>query len=51
LQSIRSPFGNWCYENEYFIASGCFPIYYHTSNAIYLEDEEMAVVRLNKSLK
>ncbi len=38
-------------ENEFFIASDATPFIEYTSNAIYLEDEEMAIVRLHKPLK
>ena len=37
--------------DEYFIASDASPFIEYTSNAIYLEDEEMAVVRRHKPLK
>ncbi|MDI1254923.1 MAG: glutamine--fructose-6-phosphate transaminase (isomerizing) [Flavobacterium sp.] len=36
---------------EFFIASDASPFIEYTSNAIYLEDEEMAIVRLDKPLK
>jgi glucosamine--fructose-6-phosphate aminotransferase (isomerizing) len=48
---LGSPLAIGVGENEYFIASDASPFIEYTSNAIYLEDEEMAVVRLNKSLK
>jgi glutamine---fructose-6-phosphate transaminase (isomerizing) len=38
-------------EEEFFIASDATPFIEYTSNAIYLEDEEMAFVRLHKPLK
>ena len=37
--------------DEFFIASDASPFIEYTSNAIYLEDEEMAIVRLHKPLK
>jgi len=37
--------------DEFFIASDASPFIEYTSNAIYLEDEEMAIVRLGKPLK
>jgi glucosamine--fructose-6-phosphate aminotransferase (isomerizing) len=48
---LGSPLAIGVGENEYFIASDASPFIEYTSNAIYLEDEEMAVVRLKKSLK
>ena len=38
-------------ENEFFIASDASPFLEYTNNALYLEDEEMAVIRLHKPLK
>lgn len=37
-------------KDEYFIASDASPFIEYTSNAVYLEDGEMAVVRLDKEL-
>jgi glucosamine--fructose-6-phosphate aminotransferase (isomerizing) len=48
---LGSPLAIGVGESEYFIASDASPFIEYTSNAIYLEDEEMAIVRLNKSLK
>jgi glutamine---fructose-6-phosphate transaminase (isomerizing) len=48
---LGSPLAIGIGENEYFIASDASPFIEYTSNAIYLEDEQMAIVRLNKSLK
>ena len=48
---LGSPLAIGVGENEFFIASDATPFIEYTSNAIYLEDEEMAIVRLNKSLK
>jgi glucosamine--fructose-6-phosphate aminotransferase (isomerizing) len=48
---LGSPLAIGVGENEYFIASDASPFIEYTSNAIYLEDEEMAVVRLHKPLK
>ncbi|WP_432672012.1 glutamine--fructose-6-phosphate transaminase (isomerizing) [Flavobacterium sp. SM2513] len=48
---LGSPLAIGVGENEYFIASDASPFIEYTSNAIYLEDEEMAVIRLNKKLK
>jgi glucosamine--fructose-6-phosphate aminotransferase (isomerizing) len=38
------------WEGEYFIASDASPFIEYTSNAVYLEDGEMAVIRLHKSM-
>lgn len=38
-------------EDEFFIASDATPFIEYTNNAIYLEDEEMAIVRRNKKVK
>lgn len=48
---LGSPLAIGVGEGEYFIASDASPFIEYTSNAIYLEDEEMAIVRLNKPLK
>lgn len=38
-------------ENEFFIASDASPFLEYTKNAVYLEDEEMAVIRFKKGVK
>jgi glucosamine--fructose-6-phosphate aminotransferase (isomerizing) len=48
---LGSPLAIGIGEDEYFIASDASPFIEYTSNAIYLEDEEMAIVRRNKSIK
>ena len=48
---LGSPLAIGVGENEFFIASDASPFIEYTSNAIYLEDEEMAIVRLHKPLK
>ncbi|WP_447635691.1 glutamine--fructose-6-phosphate transaminase (isomerizing) [Flavobacterium microcysteis] len=48
---LGSPLAIGIGEDEYFIASDASPFIEYTSNAIYLEDEEMAIVRKNKSIK
>jgi glutamine---fructose-6-phosphate transaminase (isomerizing) len=48
---LGSPIAIGVGENEFFIASDASPFIEYTSNCIYLEDEEMAIVRLNKPLK
>ena len=48
---LGSPLAIGVGENEYFIASDASPFIEYTSNAIYLEDEEMAIVRMDKPLR
>lgn len=48
---LGSPLAIGVGEEEFFIASDASPFIEYTSNAIYLEDEEMAIVRLHKPLK
>ncbi len=48
---LGSPLAIGVGENEFFVASDASPFIEYTSNAIYLEDEEMAIVRLHKPLK
>lgn len=48
---LGSPLAIGIGEDEFFIASDASPFIEYTSNAIYLEDEEMAIVRRNKSIK
>lgn len=48
---LGSPLALGIGDNEFFIASDASPFIEYTSNAIYLEDEEMAIVRLGKSIK
>lgn len=48
---LGSPLAIGIGEDEYFIASDASPFIEYTTNAIYLEDEEMAIVRLNKPMK
>ena len=38
-------------EGEFFIASDASPFLEYTKNAVYLEDEEMAVIRFHKGIK
>ncbi|MBS1536079.1 MAG: glutamine--fructose-6-phosphate transaminase (isomerizing) [Bacteroidetes bacterium] len=48
---LGSPLAIGVGNDEFFIASDASPFIEYTSNAIYLEDEEMAIVRLHKPLK
>lgn len=38
-------------NTEFFVASDASPFIEYTKNAIYLEDEEMAIIKLNKEIK
>ncbi|MDU8884829.1 glutamine--fructose-6-phosphate transaminase (isomerizing) [Yeosuana sp. MJ-SS3] len=48
---LGSPLAIGIGKNEFFIASDASPFLEYTKNAIYLEDEEMAIVRLGKEVK
>lgn len=48
---LGSPLAIGIGEDEYFVASDASPFIEYTSNAIYLEDEEMAIIRRHKPLK
>jgi glucosamine--fructose-6-phosphate aminotransferase (isomerizing) len=48
---LGSPLAIGVGEGEYFIASDASPFIEYTSNAIYLEDGEMANIRLHKPMK
>ena len=48
---LGSPLAIGVGKDELFIASDATPFIEYTSNAIYLEDEEMAIVRLHKPMK
>lgn len=48
---LGSPLAIGIGEEEFFIASDASPFIEYTSNAIYLEDEEMAIIRLHKPMK
>jgi len=48
---LGSPLAIGVGENEFFIASDASPFIEFTNNAIYLEDEEMAVIRRHKGVK
>ena len=47
---LGSPLAIGVGESEFFIASDASPFIEYTNNAVYLEDEEMAVIRLHKPL-
>ena len=48
---LGSPLAVGIGEGEYFIASDASPFIEYTSNAVYLEDGEMANIRLHKPIK
>jgi len=51
IARLGSPIAIGVGKNEFFIASDASPFIEYTKNAIYLEDEEMAIIRLNKEIK
>ncbi len=51
VAKLGSPLAVGIGENEYFIASDASPFIEFTNNAVYLEDEEMAIIRLGKEIK
>jgi len=51
VAKLGSPLAIGVGEEEFFIASDASPFIEFTKNAIYLEDEEMAVVGLGKKIK
>jgi glucosamine--fructose-6-phosphate aminotransferase (isomerizing) len=48
---LGSPLAIGIGEGEYFVASDASPFIEYTSNAVYLEDGEMAIIRLHKDIK
>tara|TARA_B110000503_G_scaffold143080_1_gene242466 strand:+ start:1052 stop:2899 length:1848 start_codon:yes stop_codon:yes gene_type:complete len=48
---LGSPLAIGVGEGEFFIASDASPFLEYTNNAVYLEDEEMAIISLHKPLK
>tara|TARA_R110002167_G_scaffold1459_4_gene7176 strand:- start:22 stop:1869 length:1848 start_codon:yes stop_codon:yes gene_type:complete len=51
IARLGSPLAIGVGKNEFFIASDASPFIEYTQNAIYLEDEEMAIIRLHKDIK
>ncbi len=51
VAKLGSPLAIGLGENEFFVASDASPFIEYTNNAIYLEDEEMAVIRRHKGVK
>src|SRR5690554_2275327 len=48
---LGSPLAVGIGDGEFFIASDATPFIEYTNNAVYLEDEEMAIIRTHKPLK
>ncbi|HMB61918.1 MAG TPA: glutamine--fructose-6-phosphate transaminase (isomerizing) [Eudoraea sp.] len=51
VAKLGSPLAIGIGENEFFIASDASPFIEFTNNAVYLEDEEMAIIRDGKEIK
>ncbi|VXB36505.1 glutamine--fructose-6-phosphate transaminase (isomerizing) [Maribacter litoralis] len=51
VAKLGSPLAIGVGEKEFFIASDASPFIEFTNNAVYLEDEEMAIIRLGKEIK
>lgn len=51
VAKLGSPLAIGIGEDEFFVASDASPFIEFTNNAIYLEDEEMAVIRLGRDVK
>ncbi|RED46574.1 glucosamine--fructose-6-phosphate aminotransferase (isomerizing) [Winogradskyella eximia] len=51
VAKLGSPLAIGVGDDEFFIASDASPFIEYTKNAIYLEDEEMAIIRRGKDIK
>ena len=51
IARLGSPLAIGIGKDEFFIASDASPFLEYTKNAVYLEDEEMAIIRLGKEIK
>jgi glucosamine--fructose-6-phosphate aminotransferase (isomerizing) len=51
VAKLGSPLAIGIGEDEFFIASDASPFIEFTNNAIYLDDEEMAIIRLEKNVE
>ena len=51
VAKLGSPLAIGVGEDEFFIASDASPFIEFTNNAIYLEDEQMAVIRLGREIR
>ncbi|RLD30812.1 MAG: glutamine--fructose-6-phosphate transaminase (isomerizing) [Bacteroidetes bacterium] len=50
VAKLGSPLAIGIGDDEFFVASDATPFIEYTNNAIYLEDEEMAIIRLKKGV-
>jgi len=51
VAKLGSPLAIGIGEDEFFVASDASPFIEFTNNAVYLEDEEMAVIRLGREIR
>ncbi|WKX77721.1 glutamine--fructose-6-phosphate transaminase (isomerizing) [Zobellia laminariae] len=51
VAKLGSPLAIGVGDNEFFIASDASPFIEFTNNAIYIQDEEMAIIRIGKEIK
>ncbi|NAS12599.1 glutamine--fructose-6-phosphate transaminase (isomerizing) [Poritiphilus flavus] len=51
VAKLGSPLAIGIGKDEFFVASDASPFIEFTNNAVYLEDEEMAIIRLGKEIK
>tara|TARA_B100000809_G_scaffold265969_1_gene326584 strand:+ start:2469 stop:4316 length:1848 start_codon:yes stop_codon:yes gene_type:complete len=51
VAKLGSPLAIGIGDNEFFVASDASPFIEFTNNAIYLEDEEMAIIRLGRDIE
>lgn len=51
VAKLGSPLAIGIGEDEYFVASDASPFIEYTKNAVYLQDEEMAIIRRGKEIK
>ncbi len=51
VAKLGSPLAIGVGDNEFFVASDASPFIEFTNNAIYLEDEEMAIIRLGREVR
>jgi glucosamine--fructose-6-phosphate aminotransferase (isomerizing) len=51
VAKLGSPLAIGIGDNEFFIASDASPFIEFTNNAVYLDDHEMAIIRLGKEIK
>lgn len=51
VAKLGSPLAIGIGDNEFFVASDASPFIEFTNNAIYLEDEELAIIRLGRDVK